>query len=360
MSIGSGKSLLLRRFKDFLKEAKKTLAFYHSDADGLSASVIMAKTFEKLGNKNLSTVPVEYFETEKMLKTFEKEKPQNVIFLDIAIDSKPDVIRKMSKQSLLIIDHHKIASDINASNIVFIKPQMISTIEPSRYPASKLTFDLCSSLVDLKKERWIAGIGIIGDKSEKQWKEFLKLIEKENKVSYEELKELADLIEAVKVVSPQDFANLFDMFYFLEPKQILKSDFVKLKEKLNKALDKWLSEFEKNANFFPELELYFYKIKPDFPIKSALIDRLTEKYPDKTIIVLEDLGEAKLRFSARRQDFKVKMNELLEKAVQGIPQAEAGGHVPAAAGSIPRGYLKRFEENIIKILREKYAFHHKS
>lgn len=59
-----------------------------------------------------------------------------------------------------------------------------------------------------------------------------------------------------------------------------------------------------------------------------------------------------MRFSARRQDFRVKMNELLEKAVKGIPNASAGGHIPAAAGSVPRDYLNVFKENLLQILKE--------
>ena len=67
-----------------------------------------------------------------------------------------------------------------------------------------------------------------------------------------------------------------------------------------------------------------------------------------------DSGGKVLRFSARRQDFKVKVNDLLEEAVEGIPGADAGGHIPAAAGSIPREKLAVFKENVIRILREKH------
>ena len=351
------KGKLINRFKQFLRKAKEnTLIFYHSDADGLTASVIMAKTFERFGNEAPLALPTEYFETERMLSAFEEHKPANVIFLDIAIDSKPKVVQKIEKHAkLLVIDHHKIASDISSEKTVFIKPQMLSTIEPSRYPASKLCFDLCSALVDLKKEAWIACVGIIGDRCAKQWSEFLNKASKENNVSIEELKKIAELVEAVKVVAPESFAKLFELFYFLSPKQILKHPLNEMREKLNEALKEWQERFEKEAEYYPELELYFFVMKPEFPIKSALIDRLTEKYPNKTLIIVEDLEEQKLRFSARRQDFRVKMNELLEKAVREIPRGEAGGHVPAAAGSIPKIYLEKFKRNVLNILKEKYG-----
>jgi len=332
---------ILEQFREFLLSAKKqSVLFYHSDADGLAAGVIMAKAFEKLGNAAPVSVPVEYFETDKMLAVFKKHAPTKVIFVDIAIDSKPHVVKEMEKKAkLLVVDHHKIAHNIESKRTIFIKAQMLSPIEPSNYPASKLTFDLCSAIVDLKKESWVPCVGIIGDKSTVQWKSFLKKACEESKVSVEELKLIAELVEAVKVVSPERFSELFDMFYFLAPKEILESPLNQKRVTLKKALAKLKEQFKNKAEYYPDLELYFFEMKPEFPIKSALIDSLTDKYPDKTLVIVEDIGEEKVRFSARRQDFRVKMNELLEKAVRGIPDSDAGGHVPAAAGSVPRAHL---------------------
>ena len=76
--------------------------------------------------------------------------------------------------------------------------------------------------------------------------------------------------------------------------------------------------------------------------------------PHKTIILLQILPRGRLRFSARRQDCKVKVNDLLVEAVKGIPDSNAGGHAPAAAGSIPRQYAKKFKNNVIAILEKKY------
>jgi single-stranded DNA-specific DHH superfamily exonuclease len=126
----------------------------------------------------------------------------------------------------------------------------------------------------------------------------------------------------------------------------------KYKARLNKELAKWQKDFKKSAEFYKSEELIFYKFKPPFEIKSALIDSLTLKYPDKTLIIFQDLGEKNIRFSARRQDFKVKMNELLEAAVKGIPGANAGGHIPASAGAVPRAQFTVFKENVLEILKK--------
>jgi single-stranded DNA-specific DHH superfamily exonuclease len=342
---------LIQRFKEFLKSIGDCELFYHRDADGLCSAVLFAKALEKLGKQLRKTHALESYE----MGAISAAKAGTVVFLDLSVDSKETVVRELEKRaSVLVIDHHKIYMDINSAKTLMMKPQFISTIEPSSYPASKLTYDLCSSIVDLSKDSWVASVGIIGDASYETWKRFVEESAKKAGVTKEELESIAELINAVQTLAPERFAELFELFMLAMPKQILNHELNELRHKLKEELAYWKEEFRKNSEHYPELELYFFYMKPQARIKSALIDELTKELPNKTIIVVEDLGEATVKFSARRQDFKVKMNELLEKAVQGIPRGNAGGHAPAAAGSVPRAYIGKFKENLLNILREEY------
>ena len=65
---------------------------------------------------------------------------------------------------------------------------------------------------------------------------------------------------------------------------------------------------------------------------------------------MQDRGNGFVSFSARRQDFKVKTNDLLEKAVKGFENAGAGGHIPASAGRIKKEDLPEFKKRILKAL----------
>ena len=87
-------------------------------------------------------------------------------------------------------------------------------------------------------------------------------------------------------------------------------------------------------------------------LKSALIDSLTFEHPNKTLVVVLDAGNDTLRFSARREDFKVKMNELLEYVTKEIEGADAGDRIPTAAGSVPRSQLNNCKSNVKKFLKE--------
>ncbi len=351
------KAGLEKKFREFMKgiSAKERVAVvHHRDADGLCSALVFAKALEKMRGKPPEMVfSADYHEKALMKEKLLEFKPGKIVFLDLSIDQFPEFIRGLeSTAPILILDHHKIYNDLNSSRTVFIKSQMLSDLDGSNYPASKLCFDLCSGFADLSGEAWIACVGLLGDMSYDSWKEFFSETISRTKISLEELHRLREIISAVEVLVPEQFSALFREFYSKSAEKMLESGFRGYVSELNTLVEKYEAEFQKKAEFFSELGLYFFTLYSDLEIKSAVIDRLTLKHPGKTIIVFLDSGKGAIRFSARRQDFRVKMNELLERAVDGIPGASGGGHIPAAAGSVPRSALEKFKENVKKILKE--------
>ncbi|MCX6802687.1 MAG: DHH family phosphoesterase [Candidatus Diapherotrites archaeon] len=349
------KEVLLKRFKAFIKSICKNdvvAIVHHRDTDGLCAALVFSKALQKIRGRGADfAISAEYFEFGEAIAALKSIAPDKIVSLDLSIDQSPEDVKSLEKLApLLLIDHHKQYRDCNSKRTVFIKAQHMKKIDGSKYPASKLAFDLCSNLVSLKKEQWIACVGLLGDMSYKNWKPFFAKTIKENKVSLKQLQSLEGLVSAVETIQGEKFADLFAEFHSKTPKQLLKSPLNKYKKMLSKELSKWQKDFKKNAEFHKAEGLIFYKFKPPFEIKSALIDSLTLKHPDKTLIIVQDLGEKNLRFSARRQDFKVKMNELLENATKGIPGASGGGHIPASAGAVPRAKFPVFKENVVRIL----------
>ncbi|MFH1240089.1 MAG: DHH family phosphoesterase [Candidatus Diapherotrites archaeon] len=351
----SKKVMLLSRFKNFcaeLSEKDITGVLHHCDADGLAAGLITAKGTEKLtGKRPVLVLPYNYG-TKKQLteifKKFKQKKVNKLIIVDLNIDQFPTEVKKISKQmNILVIDHHKEYVNLNSPEIVFIKAKYFAKIDPSGYPASKLTFDLFSEITDIKNCDWIACFGILGDMSYSKWKPFFKQTLKRTKLSLKTIDELNELVTANTIISEKNLTPLFKEFMNAKnPREILKSRFQKNVLKIRNEKNKWVNLFEKNAEYYPETGLYFFEIKPKHNIKSAVIDNLTLKYPDKTIIIAETSG-SRIKFSARRQDFKVFMNSLLECSVKGIPKANAGGHIPASAGAIPKSAFKKFKKNLL-------------
>ncbi len=351
---------LLKKFRKFCKSlsTKDNVAIlHHEDVDGLCAGTIASRAVEKLcGKKPKISIPFQYgrMAPEGLSALLEKNRINKLICVDLGLDSFPEIVFSAEKFcEILILDHHKIYRDLNSDKTVFLKTQFFSKKEPSSYVASKFSFDLFMKVSDISECDWIACVGILGDMSFKAWKPFFRKTEKKRKTSFKELDRIRELIEAVETISPKDFSALAKEFLNANsPKQILSGRFMKHLKKFEKEISFFEKDFEKNSESFPEIELIYYEIEPKFDVKSALINRVSQKNPSKTIILMQKRNGMG-NFSARRQDFKVKMNELLENAVKGISNGSAGGHIPAAAGRIPLNSISKFKKNLMGFLSAK-------
>ena len=358
------KSELMQKFRQFcsaLSPLDNVVLVHHSDADGFCSGIIAAKAVEKLtGKKPVAVLPYEYGnkkQAKKIVAAVKKQKANKAIIVDIGIDSAPHSIQDICpKQHCLVIDHHKMFKDLNSEKIVFLKAEFFTKKDPSAYVTSKFAFDLFNQVTDVQQCDWIACLGILGDMNLHTWQGFVSETIEKRKISMSELYSMMDLIAAVEVLANEKMPMLFKLFYNAKtPREILESDFRHLLAKFKKEKDVLVAGFAEKAEHFPECELYFYSIKSARDnIKSYVVNEISQMHPHETIILLQHIGAGRIRFSARRQDFKVKMNELLREATKGLPGATAGGHIPAAAGSVRRQDLQKFKRNVVEILGKKY------
>ncbi len=362
--IMASKAALEKKFKEFCTELSKNdkiAIIHHSDADGLCSALIAGKAIERLtGRKPVVVLPYEYGnikQERKAVAQIKKKKANKLLVVDLGIDSSlHSLAEKCSFEKCLVIDHHKLYKDLNSKKIVFLKAQFFTKKKPSAYVASKFAFDLFNKVTDISDLDWLACIGILGDMSLDAWQPFVKKTIKKRNVSMTWLYRFLDLIASVEVVANKKIPELYwEFFDAKHPSDVLESKFHKLLNEFTKEKDRLVEGFAEKAKQFPEIELYFYAIKARYEnIKSYVINEISEMRPHKTIILLQFLPKGRVRFSARRQDCKVKVNDLLTEAIKGIPNSNAGGHAPAAAGSIPRQHAKKFKTNIIAILEKEY------
>jgi len=357
-----GSELLLERLKEFcasIEKKDKILIIHHNDTDGLCSALIVAKAIKKIaGKKPEIVIAYDYSgkeSNERLVKRIRKIGPDRIIVLDFSIDYTPELAKELedSCKKMAIIDHHKVVKDLNSEKTVFIKAAHFGTIQPSLYANAKLVFDIANRCTDMKKYAWLACVGIIGDKAQVVWKEFIEKTEKESGLRIADMEKTAEMISAVETLDRKKFGKLFEEFFEAEsPEQIMKSGFFKYLGKFETKLRKWEKKFEKEHKEKKELDLVYYTINPKENLKSALINAVCDRYPSKTVIIFQQVDGKQLSISARRKDFKVKMNDLLENAVKNIPDARAGGHVPAAGGSIPKKYYSEFMQRIEKELEK--------
>ncbi|MFH1225364.1 MAG: DHH family phosphoesterase [Candidatus Diapherotrites archaeon] len=349
---------LLRRFRGFVQgitARDRVCVLFHPDADGLCAAFIASNALKKLRGKGADLVHFqprsETSVSEKTLRLLKKKKFTKLIVVDLSVDQNPATVRRAAKfLDVLVIDHHKIYADLNSAHTVFLKPQLLGRGDAASYPASKLCFDLFSSVVGLSDLRWIAAVGIIGDNAEKRWRAFINSVPRRNRISVKNLRCLEGVISGVESMRQGMLISLFkELCKIGKPADLCHSKFYALKKKLDREIALLEKKFRRGVEKFPALGLEYFQFSSPFNIKSALINRLSKRKPHTTFIFVQDSGKSTLSFSARRQDGRVRVNDLLEKAVKGLKGASAGGHAPAAAGRVMRRDLGEFKERVISL-----------
>ena len=152
--------------------------------------------------------------------------------------------------------------------------------------------------------------------------------------------------------------ELFDLLIEADhPNTVLNSGFRALVNVVDEEVKEWMERLKTSVQLFPEIELALATVQPRHGIKSLLINKLSrERFSNWNLVILQEVANgSRVTLSARRQDFKVPMNDMLEFAIKGMQEANAGGHVPAAGGLIRKQDEEKFIENVKTYLRAHYA-----
>ena len=357
---------LTEKFRKFIESLSRNdiiAVLHHTDPDGICSGVIIARLIEKVRGKRIDLrinqaagdIPINR-STVEILKA---NKVNKLVVTDLCIDQETSNLKEVEKFSeILVIDHHKVYNDISSKRVVFIKPDFVSEKKSSAYPASKFCFDLVSEFWDISSLDWVAAVGLIGDCAFSSWKSFIEgvlakySIEKSHDIFQTSLGKCASLISDAESFDISKVEEAFNIVYSSSsPEELLSSPLQKCRDAVENEISYWKSHISEFAEFYDGLGLIFYFIRPKYRIKAPLNTQLSFKYPESTIIILQESEDGMIGISARRRDEKLAVNELLENAVRGLKGASGGGHVPAAGAKIRKQDLQKFKENLIGILK---------
>lgn len=335
-----------RAFSDFVSNLgeEKVAIISHNDLDGISAAriaheAIDADFIRMLNYDDLNLDLVEILKAEKIEK---------VIFSDLFIKD-PDFLKSLEKfADILIIDHHEINQNYNSSKTVFLNAK--------GFCATYLCYYLFSKVKNLENFDWIVDCACLSDWTFEMPREWLEKVHEK----YGDKLQLYNEEGQTYIKFEGKFHELerdlnFAIIYFKETKEFRKifdsigdkfGDVGGLLEQIMEVRD----YFEYSKELFEEERKeingrFFWEYDPKFSIGSMLSNYLSKKYPHKTIIVAKE-KEGALNFSARRQDGREDMNNLLSSLVEGL-DGQAGGHFKASGGSIKikdrEEFMKRLE-----------------
>jgi len=339
-----------QKILDFLslKDTKRIAIISDNDQDGVT-SAVQVKKFLDL--KRVKSKVFFYDHYSKDLSVPQKEffsfNAEKTIFLDMNEGFISDILQRVGKATgpFLVIDHHQ--GEVirnNSFRCLVIKPKNFSTIQPSRYPVTKMVYDIFGGT------DWICAIGVIGDFAFEQWADFLRKTEKKHKLSFSKFKELDDVVACVTSQYPEKINSLFEFLCESKgPKGLLSSDYFALKKLFDQKLDILNKRFYKEAECFTDTQICFFHCDPRF--SSKLSNIISNENQHKVIVIFEQPG-AMMKCSIRRQDFLVNCSELAKAGIAGTPEGKGGGHVPAAGAHFSVSYFDEFKKRVRMYLLE--------
>jgi len=330
------------KFVDSINEDDKVGIITHTDLDGIASAIFLEKI---LNSKGIQVDSI--FFTGYKKDIFKNIIPKlNKITKVFLTDMYADGIDAQGFEKLknncetFVIDHHPVVNK-NAKNTI--------KTESSDCSAYAL-FDLGEEIINKEKWKMLLYATMISEMSYKNPEnmEFLKKdypnLSEENILSSSP-GELAKTISGALIYFSSLKRDLIEIYNLIK-----KQDFETIKKynkEVQKEIDFHLKEIKEKAQYFPKKDLYLYYFNPNFNITSVIGTIFSCEHKNSSIIILSDIDENKIKVSARNQNKKQDMSALLKKGIQGLDDAVAGGHVPAAGGSFLKKDLNKFKENIL-------------
>lgn len=324
-----------------IKPKDRVALIYDNDVDGVSSAAIALAGLKKLKVGNIEIAHKDW-KVANRLSSFIRRFDKGIV-LDIPTPVIEKELKKI-KNDLLVIDHHP-SKDVSSKNVVYINPRLKR--KEVYQPVSYLTYKIFSKVANMKDEEWLAVIGTVGDHGFEDCKDLLKKylkIKKKEEVWETKLGKAAMLINSsIAVLDAEEILEILTSVKDLEELRKNKK-IIFASRKFEEEFGRAKLEFKKNLEIYVDFNLIFSKIKPRFSrIGSTLSTYLATKYPNRLIIILEELN-GNYKIHGRMENGRVHVGELLKKLCGG------GGHREAGAGVVKENGLNEFKSNLTKEL----------
>ncbi|HJX50557.1 MAG TPA: DHH family phosphoesterase [Candidatus Nanoarchaeia archaeon] len=329
------------KFVESISEGDKVGIITHTDLDGIASAIFLEMI---LNSKDIKINSLHFIRYKlgmfnSVLPELEKNNITKVFLTDMYADgTDAEGFEKLKEKfDVFVIDHHPLV-DKNAKNVIKTQSSDCSAFA---------IYDLGEEIIDKEKWKWLVYATMISEMSHKNPVN-MGVIRKDypdtNEVNIlnSPLGEIAKNISSALIYFGSNIKKIYDLI----KKNDLK-EFEKARKIIDSEIENWEKDFKRNAEYYPEKEIYIYYFEPKYDISSIFSTILSMKELDKSFVIIA-LGKTGLKLSARNQSKKQDMAALLKKGIQGLKDAVAGGHIPAAGGSCLREDLAKFKENLLK------------
>jgi nanoRNase/pAp phosphatase (c-di-AMP/oligoRNAs hydrolase) len=336
-----GNKKIFLDYLDKLDKKDNIAVISHTDLDGVASAVLID---EILKQKKMKIKDLKFLEYGKGMfnlprEKFTKKKITKLFILDISVGSDYEGFEDLKKQfDVFLIDHHPY--EIKGNNIIKTKTADCATFT---------TYDLAKNDFDLSKLKWLVCAAMISDYSQKDESNFQFIKQHYPEITLDNIfnsepGEMSKRISSALIYFKGKEKKVYDLVL----KNHLKS-FDKYYSIVEKEVKKLIDKFKKEAEFYPDKNLYFYYAHPKYSVTSTITTILSAEEPKKSFVFVSDInGEPDFYKVSSRNQSGEDMNLLMKKGIVGLENATAGGHVPAAAAKFMKKDFEKFKENLLE------------
>lgn len=351
----------LKRFDRLIAELStndRVAVVHHPDPDGVCAGVLISKLIERKRksppefrhNQRSNEIGI----TNETVELLKKRAITHVFIVDMASDQDPRPIKILEKSMhVVLIDHHPTNHVITSPKTIMLKARELLPIPPAHYCTAKMVYDLGSRHVNMADLDWIAAVGIVADGATDSWLTFVREVGERygvrmmvdpRKTEFGKIAEMINLVEAYSHLKARDaFKSVYDA---KKPQDVYSSPMVPIADEVRRDVKEHIDTVKNWCQADTDHDALIGEVESKYTIKSHLTGELSEKYPHKTVICYQKIPGDKISVSAWRKDGKVKVNELLRRAVRHLVDASAGGHDTMSGGTIHARDLEKFKQEL--------------
>jgi single-stranded DNA-specific DHH superfamily exonuclease len=332
------------KFVDSIVPEEKIAIISHIDLDGVSSAIFLEEILKEKG------IEVSYLNfrqygigvCDEEIPVLKQKKIDKIFISDMCLESadKEGFERLKKEFDVFLIDHHPITEKIEEDNKI-IKTEGTTC-------AAAIIYDLATDILDMTKWKKLNCTTMVAEFSFNN-PDNLKLIQESYPdVTLENVFESSVYSEADRLIYlliyfRNDLMSVYDLVkkrYFEE----IEKYYLIVKEEI----DFWLDKFWKEAEFFPEKNLYVYYFNPKFHLSSIISTKVSLKEPEKIFVLVSDSSNpGKVKASARNQAGTEDMGVLMRKGIVGLDQSTGGGHSKASAAGFLKKDLEKFKKNLL-------------
>lgn len=333
---------LFAAFVESLPRDARVLVFHDSDADGVTAGVVLQRALERLDFVRVLRKPTSRERdawSEANQSIIREADPQAVFVLDLGSRAEP----MHPTARLCLIDHHR--PEGVPPNGTLITAYTWDPIPNT----SLLVYDLCSPLVDISDLDWIAAIGALSDVGERAPFPLLQTVKK--RYAMRDLKEATALVNAARRASMyQPEAAAEALLLHATAKELVSSSSpqVEVLRECRAEVQREMNEAKKAAPKFAG-NVALVRVHSRVQVHPVIAQIWRTRLPRYVVLVANDgYVDGRVNFSMRSAS-GTNLLDLLGAIDLGEGEGSYGhGHDQATGGSLP---TERFQ-----LLLEKLGF----